>query len=126
LFTISGRCGIAAEEDAEIKAAFDWTVQTMGVLRRIDVVLSNTIEAWKAFSASDGDITYFGPALEAGISPNARRSLHNTKTHFRQLERLQKKINHLSKCCSQFKENVSCHPSSYLLPYRNHSPELLH
>jgi hypothetical protein len=79
----------------------------MGLLRRIDSALSNTVDAWHAFSAHDGDIGYFRPTPEASISPNARRSLHTIRAIFRKLEGTQKKIYRLDKCCSQFKENVS-------------------
>jgi hypothetical protein len=104
---LSGRCGIAQEEHAEIKEAFDWTVQAMGLLRRLNDILSNTVEAWKSFSDPDGDIGYFRDTDTASISPNARRSLHTIKAIFRQLEETQKKITNLSKCCSEFKGNVS-------------------
>ena len=90
-----------------MKEAFDWTLQTMGLLRRLDGVLSDTVEAWKSFNSPGGDIGYFRDTDIAAISPNARRSLHAIKAIFRQLEGNQKKMVLLNKCCSDFSRAVS-------------------
>jgi hypothetical protein len=104
---LSRRSGIAHEEDAEIKAAFDWTIQTMSLLCQLDGVLSNLVDAWKSFSSPDGDIGYFRDTDVARILPNSRRSLSTIKSIFRHLEGTQKKINLLNKSCSEFKGSVS-------------------
>jgi hypothetical protein len=74
----------------------------MGLLRRLDGVLSDTVDAWNAFSSPDEDIGYFCDTDEAAISPQARRSLHTIKAIFRQLRGNQKKMALLNKCCSDF------------------------
>jgi hypothetical protein len=95
-----------------MKEAFDWTLQTMGLLRRLDGVLSDTVEAWKSFNFPGGDIGYFRDTDKAAISQNARRSLHAINAIFRQLEGNQKKMVLLNKCCSDFSRAVSRkHPS---------------
>jgi hypothetical protein len=92
-----------------MKEAFDWTLQTMGLLRRLDGVLSDTVEAWKSFNSPGEDIGYFRDTDAAAISPNARRSLHAIKAIFRQLQGSQKKMALLNKCCSDFSTAVSRH-----------------
>ena len=97
-----------------MKEAFDWTLQTIGLLRRLDGVLSGTVEAWKSFNSPDEDIRYFREADSAAISPNARRSLHAIKAVFRQLQGNQKKIVLLlNKCCSDFSRAVSRNPFQF-------------
>jgi hypothetical protein len=106
-FTVSRRSGTAGERATEMKEAFDWTLQTMGLLRRLDGVLSDTVEAWKSFNSPGEDIGYFRDTDRAAISPNARRSLHAIKAIFRQLQGHQKKMVLLNKCCSDFSRAVS-------------------
>jgi hypothetical protein len=114
-FTVSRHSGTAGERTAEMKEAFDWTLQTMGLLRRLDGVLSDTVDAWNAFSSPDEDIGYFCDTDEAAISPQARRSLHTIKAIFRQLRGNQKKMALLNKCCSDFSRGVSREFFSLLL-----------
>jgi hypothetical protein len=106
-FTLSRRSRTAGGRTVEVKEAFDWAIQTMGLLRRLDGVLSNTVEAWKSFNSPGEDIGYFRDTDRAAISPNARRSLHAIKAVFRQLEGYQKKMALLNKCCSDFSNAVS-------------------
>jgi hypothetical protein len=106
-FTLSRRSKTAGGRTAEMKEAFDWTLQTMDLLRRLDGVLSDTVEAWKSFNSPSEDIGYFRDTDRAAISPNARRSLHAIKAIFRQLEGHQKKMVLLNKCCSDFSGAVS-------------------
>jgi hypothetical protein len=106
-FTLSRRSGTTGERAAEMKEAFDWTLQTMSLLRRLDGVLSDTVEAWKSFNSPGEDIDYFRDTDRAAISPNARRSLHAIKAIFRQLQGNQKKMVLLNKCCSDFSKAVS-------------------
>jgi hypothetical protein len=106
-FTLSQHSGTIGERAAEIKEAFDWTLQTMDLLRRLDGVLSDTVEAWKSFNSPDEDIGYFRNTDAAAISPNARRSLHTIKAIFRQLQCNQKRMDLLNKSCSDFSRAVS-------------------
>jgi hypothetical protein len=96
-----------------MKEAFDWTLQTIDLLRRLDGVLSNTVEAWKLFNSPDGDISYFRDTDAAAISPNAHRSLHAIKAIFRQLQENQKTMVLLNKCCSDFSKAVSQDPFQF-------------
>jgi hypothetical protein len=98
----------------EIKEVFNWTLKTMELLRRLDGVLSTTIEAWKSFNSPHEDIDYFRETDRAAISSNARRSLHTIETIFRQLQEHQKKIFLLNTCCWDFSRAVS-RKFSYLL-----------
>jgi len=107
-FTLSRHSGTA-----EMKEAFDWTLQTMGLLRWLGGVLSDTVEACKSFNSSDGDVGYFRDTDAAAISPNARRSLHAIKAIFRQLQGNQKKMVLLNKCCSDFSRAVSRSPFTF-------------
>jgi hypothetical protein len=109
-FILSQHSGTAGERAAEVKEAFDWTLQTMGLLRRLDGLLSDTVEAWKSFSSPDEDIGCFRETDTAAISPNARRSLHAIKAIFRQLQGNQKKTVLLNKRCSDFSRAVSRNP----------------
>src|SRR6266516_3655546 len=108
-FTLSRRSGTAGVRAAEIKEAFDWTLQMIGFLRCLDGVLSSTVEAWKSFNSPGEDIGYFRDTDAAAISPNARRSLNAIKATFRQLQGSQKKMALLNKCCSDFSRAVSWH-----------------
>ena len=101
-FTLSRHSGTAGERATEMKEAFDWTLQTMGLLRRLDGVLSDTTEAWKSFNSPDGDIGYFHDT-----DPYAGRSLHGIKATFRQLQGYQKKMVQLNECCANFSKAVS-------------------
>ena len=112
-FTLSRHSGTAGERAAEMKEAFDWTLQTIGLLRRLDGVLSGTVEAWQSFNSPDEDIRYFREADSAAISPNACRSLHAIKAVFRQLQGNQKKMVLLNKCCSDFSRAVSWNPFQF-------------
>ncbi|TVY59342.1 hypothetical protein LCER1_G000736 [Lachnellula cervina] len=105
-FMLSGRSMIAQEDDAKIKAAFDWTVQAADILYRLEAALSSMVDAWKAFSNSDGDINYFRDTEVSKISPNARRSLHNINTTFQKFEEFRKKLHLLSRQCSQTRKNL--------------------
>jgi hypothetical protein len=109
-FTLSQRFGTSGERAAEMKEAFDWTLKTMDLLRRLDGVLSDTVGAWEMFSSPDEDIGYFRDTDAAAISPNARRSLNAIKAIFRQLAGNRKKIDLLNKCCSDFSKAVSRNP----------------
>jgi hypothetical protein len=92
-----------------MKEDVNWTLQTMDLLRRLDGVLSYTVEAWKSFDSPDGDIGYFRDTDAAAISPNARRSLNVIRAIFRQLQGSQKDIGRLDKRCSHFSKAVSRH-----------------
>jgi hypothetical protein len=50
--TLSHHFGNAQERAAEIKK-FDWALKTMDLLRRLDRVLSDTVEAWLSFNSSE-------------------------------------------------------------------------
>jgi hypothetical protein len=88
-----------------MKEAFDWSLQTKDLLRRLGAVLANTVEAWNSFNAPDEGIGYFYNG--AAISPNAHRSLRAVKAIFRQLQGYQKRMSLLDQRCSDFSRAVS-------------------
>lgn len=108
--TLSRRPTIAQDRTTELKEAFDWALQILSLLRKIDGVLSATLKAWQSFTSANGDIGYFCD-LDATVksrSTKARgRSLRNINAEFRRLEQYQDKIAVLNKNCSDYKETVS-------------------
>lgn len=108
--TLSRRPTIAQDRTTELKEAFDWALQILNLLRKIDGVLSATLKAWQSFTSASGDIGYFRD-LDATVksrSTKARdRSLQNINAKFLRLEQYQDKIAVLNKSCSDYKETVS-------------------
>lgn len=108
--TLSRRAGIAQNRTTEMKAAFDWALQMMGLLRRIYDVLSATVKAWRTFQSPDGDIGYFID-LELHVASRTTkrryRSLQNLKAMFRQLEEYQEKLFTLNNSCLEYQGTVS-------------------
>jgi len=88
-----------------MKEAFDWTLETMALLRRLSVVLSATVDVWNSFT--NEEIGYFRNTDIAPISVPARRSLRAIKATFRELRENQKKIARLESSCSGFSSKVS-------------------
>jgi hypothetical protein len=88
-----------------MKEAFDWTLETMALLRRLSVVLSATVDAWNSFT--NEEIGYFRNTDIAPISVPARRWLRAIKATFRELRENQKKISRLENSCSDFSSKVS-------------------
>jgi hypothetical protein len=104
---LSHRFRDTRERAAEMKESFDWALKTMDLLRRLDGVLCDTVEAWKSFNSPDEDLGYFGD-----ISPNAHRSIDAINVIFRQLQRNQRRLFLLKNCCSEFSRAVSQIPLS--------------
>ena len=88
-----------------MKEAFDWTLETMALLRRLSVVLSATVDVWNSFT--NEEIGYFRNTDIAPISVPARSSLRAIKATFRELRENQKKIARLGDSCSGFSSKVS-------------------
>jgi hypothetical protein len=84
-----------------MKESFDWALKTMSLLRQLDGVLCDTVEAWESFSSCDEDLGYFGD-----ISSSSHRTLCAVKMIFRQLERNQRRL-FLLKDSSEFSRAVS-------------------
>lgn len=113
--TLSRRSGIAQDRTTELKEAFDWALQILSLLRRLDGVLSATVKAWQSFTSAGGDIGYFhDPCTDATVksqSVKARhRSLQNIHAKFRRLEEYQSKIAVLNKSCEDYQGTVSRSP----------------
>jgi hypothetical protein len=100
---LSRRPGIAQDRTTELKEAFDWALQILSLLRRLDGVLSATVKSWQSFASAGGDIGYFH---------DRHRSLQNINATFRRLVEYQDKIAVLNKDCSDYKETVSRIPWS--------------
>jgi len=117
--TLSRRAGIAQNRTTEMKAAFDWALQMMGLLRCVYDVLSATVKAWRTFQSPDGDIGYFIDLDVHVASRTTKRrylSLQNLKATFRQLEEYQEKIFTLNKSCLEYQGTVSPNVSFTVLP----------
>jgi hypothetical protein len=112
-FTLSRSSGSGRGHASEISEAFNWTHQTIDLLRQLDGVLSKTVETWKSFYSPDGDIGYFHDN-SAAISPHTRQSLSAIKVIFRRLQEGQQKMVLLNKCCTEFRMTVSGTPSDLL------------
>jgi glutaminase len=113
-FTLSPRPATSQNQTAEVKAAFDWTLQMMGLLQKPHNVLLATVEAWQAFNSKDGDIGYFFDDLDEDATTTAiqahvarHRSIHNIKKMFCELGEYQGNIVALNKKCSDYKQAVS-------------------
>jgi hypothetical protein len=103
---LSQRSETARERAVELKAAFDWTLQAIALLRRLDGVLSTIVKAWKSFS--EEEIGYFHGTEVAPVSLHARRSLHAVRATFRELQGHQEKLVKMNHTCSDYSRNVSC------------------
>jgi hypothetical protein len=109
---LSRRAGITQDRTAELKEAFDWALQILSLLRRLDGVLSATIKSWQSFRLTGGDIGYFQDrSAETSVKPQpikARyRSLQSISAKFRRLVEYHDKIAVLNQNCSDYKETVS-------------------
>ena len=113
-FTLSPRPATSQNQTTEMKVAFDWALQMMGLLRKPRNVLLATVEAWRAFNSKDGDVGYFfddldGEATTDAIKAHAarHRSMQNIKKMFCELGEYQGNIVALSEKCSDYKKAVS-------------------
>jgi hypothetical protein len=111
---LSRSSGSARGRVSKISEAFEWAHQTMDLLRQLDGVLSNTVEAWKSFESLHGDMCYFRDTEAATMSPHAHRSISSVRAKFRILQWNQRKMAVLNARCSNFSQMVSRIPS-YLL-----------
>ncbi len=114
---LSRRPGIAQDRTTELKEAFDWALQILSLLRRLDGVLSATVKSWQSFASAGGDIGYFhDPGTDTSAKSKSikarHRSLQNINATFRRLVEYQDKIAVLNKDCSDYKETVSRIPWS--------------
>lgn len=85
----------------QVKKDFDWALKIIVLLRRLDEVLSHTIDSWKSFDSPDEDIGFF-----RGVSIPAQRSLHAIRATFRELQGDQKKLILLKSCYTDFSRAV--------------------
>jgi hypothetical protein len=81
---------------------FEWALKAMDLLRRLDRVLSDTVEAWLSFSSPEEDLGYF-----SDISPSAERSLCIIQLTFRHLQGSQRRLILLNSYCAEFSRAVS-------------------
>jgi hypothetical protein len=113
-FTLSPRPATSQDQTAEMKAAFDWNLQMMGLLRKPHNVLLATVEAWRAFNSEDGDVGYFfddsdadAEAQEIETRASRHRSMQNIKASLGELSEFQGNMVALSERCSDYKKAVS-------------------
>ena len=103
-FTVSRQPG-SKVNIVEMNKTFDWTRQTLDLLRQLDGVISDLVGAWDSFTSDD--IYYFQDTNESSISPRAHRSLRTIKSTFLQLHAYQRKLFRLNERCSDFSKAVS-------------------
>lgn len=95
--------GTGRKRAVQVKKDFDWPLKIIVILRRLDEVLSHTIDSWKSFDSPDEDIGFF-----RGVSIPAQRSLQAIRATFRELRGDQKKLILLKSCYTDFSRAV-CH-----------------
>jgi hypothetical protein len=113
-FTLSPRPATSQNQTIEMKVAFDWALQMMGLLRKPHNILLATVRAWRAFNSEDGDVGYFFDDLDEDATTKAieahvarHRSMQNIKKLFCELGEYQGNIVALSEKCSDYKKAVS-------------------
>jgi hypothetical protein len=94
--------GTGERRAIQAKKDFDWALKIIVILRRLNDVLSHTIDSWKSFDSPDEDIGYF-----RGISVPAQRSLSAIRSSFRELHGDQKKLVLLKSCYTDFSRAAS-------------------
>jgi hypothetical protein len=99
---LSCSSGTGRSRAVQVKKDFDWALKAIDILRRLDGVLSHTVESWKSFNSPDEDIGYF-----RGICARAQRSLRAIRSSFRELQGDQKRLALLKSCCTDFSRAVS-------------------
>jgi hypothetical protein len=108
-FISSCRLSTGLERATEMKEAFDITLRTMHLLRRLHGVLSGTIEAWTSFKAPGGDIDYFRSIDTAPICSNTKISFPAINNSFQRLQVDQAKLVVLQNSCYDYSRTVSWH-----------------
>ncbi|KAE9371903.1 hypothetical protein N431DRAFT_341225 [Stipitochalara longipes BDJ] len=92
---------------AEVEAAFDWTLKTLEILRRLTAALSDTLDAWAKFSAPGGDIGYFEDKDSNPQHSSNIQRLHTIRRVFGELEGVYKAFLVLNKRCADYISTVS-------------------
>ena len=91
-----------------MKERFDWTMQTMGLLRQLLDILSETTQAWERFCSSNGDIGYFSDLKSSLNDRFAYEKIGAIKEAFENLTHLRYKLINLEKSCQNQAQSVSC------------------
>jgi hypothetical protein len=89
------------------KEAFDWIQQTTELIIRLLEVLSETIEAWEAFRAPDGDNGYFSDMSRAPLRESVLRSFRSINQSFQALKYCQQRLVSLKESCQNSASAVS-------------------
>jgi hypothetical protein len=99
LFT-SRRSPLVRGTPGGLKDVFDWTVQSIDLLTKLMMVLSETNKAWEVFASPGGDISYLQYAED---SPKVQDQISHTLegiTHsFEGLKYLQRRLISLNERC---------------------------
>jgi hypothetical protein len=117
-FSLSNPPATSQDQKVEMKAAFDWTLQMMGLLQKPRHVLLATVEAWQAFDLEEGgDMDYFDDSddsdedvrtEEVAAQRKRDRSIRNIKKMFCELREYHADMVALIEKCSNYKKAVSC------------------
>jgi hypothetical protein len=87
----------------ELRELFDWTIQTMQLLRQLRERFARTTQAWARFSSLDGDHSFFADIRD----PRSLLALDTLHVSFQDLEDLQQELASLDKSCEESKAIVS-------------------
>jgi hypothetical protein len=112
-FTLSQRPETARDHSVDMKEAFDWTLQTMALLRRVNSVLADTVEAWESFEKRDLKKMGYSRNSKAPNITYALNSLQAIRNTFQELQNHQKRLKRMSQSCSEFARDVGhvIHPA---------------
>jgi len=102
----------ASQRAEQIQETFDWTVQTVKLISRLDHRLSWTIEAWERFNAADGDFRYFcGIHSMPNLSQQrAHLYLPEIKETYKRLKALHRDLVNLENMCDKSMKLVRVAP----------------
>ncbi|KAF2630856.1 hypothetical protein BU25DRAFT_408133 [Macroventuria anomochaeta] len=99
--TLEERVKISEEDDhSDVQKFYTYTIKTSRLLRRVRDHTREVIEAWKAFSARDGDIRYFRTLKKH----NAKVAISAINESFRRLSVLDQKLASLITTCKESSE----------------------
>jgi hypothetical protein len=86
-----------------MRELFDWTVQTMQLIRQIRERLAITTKAWTRFTSAKGDRGYFEDICDRGSLLELDSLMHS----FQVLEDLQQDLESLDRSCEESRVMVS-------------------
>ncbi|UPX18038.1 uncharacterized protein EKO05_0008361 [Ascochyta rabiei] len=90
---------------SELEELFEWTIETMQLLRKLNERFAKTNQLWARFNAHDGDRGYFADMRDARVIC----MLSSLKNSFEEMSDLKKKLSQLKKSCNESQRLLSLH-----------------